>query len=152
MRQDTANRIEMPIHSPFVDEKASATSCAAHRGRRAAMPFCPIQTRDLPLIHDPSVDEARPGTSSADITNDPKGSTAMRPTKLRNEAADILGVTPPTITSWIHRRWLKGVLIGRRWHVTTESIERVLRQGTPPAFSTPHDDARRMPRHHLPHV
>lgn len=76
----------------------------------------------------------------------------MRSTKLSHEAAAILGVTPTTIAVWIRRRWLSGVLIGRKWHVTAESIERVLRQGTPPAYSTPHDDARRMHRHRLPHV
>lgn len=82
-------------------------------------------------IHNPSVDKARRGSSPTDTSNDSKGSTTMRPTKLRSEAAATLGVTPPTITAWIHRRWLRGVLIGRRWHVTAESIERVLRLGTP---------------------
>ena len=95
------------------------------------MPVSPNPTGDQRLVHNPSVDEAHPGASSIDTANGPKGSTTMRPTKFRNEAATMLGVTPPTITAWIHRRWLNGVLIGRKWHVTTESIERVLRQGTP---------------------
>jgi len=152
MRQNAASRNKEHIHSPFVDEETGAMSLTAHRGRSSAMPLSPFPTGDQHLIHNPAVDGSHRGSSAADTANDLKGSTIMRPTKLRCEAADILGVTPPTITAWIHRRWLKGVLIGRRWHVTTESVERVLRQGTPPGRSTPHNDVRCLQRHRLPHV
>lgn len=98
------------------------------------------------LIHTPSVDDKQGASWSVDTHNHPKGSTTMPVTKLRNEAAEMLGVKPPTITAWIRRRWLKGVLIGRRWHVSVESIEHVLRHGTPPQpLTSPRASAHRGP-------
>src|SRR3954471_13794487 len=41
------------------------------------------------------------------------------------QAAERLGVTIPTVKRWIQRGVLAGGSLGKRWMVTTESVERV---------------------------
>jgi excisionase family DNA binding protein len=42
------------------------------------------------------------------------------------QAAELLGVTIPTVKDWIRRGTLSGLPVGSRWRVSKESVDKVL--------------------------
>lgn len=49
----------------------------------------------------------------------------------RAEAAAAIGVTTPTITLYLRRKWLSGFQLGGHWRIQRASLEQLLREGPP---------------------
>lgn len=54
----------------------------------------------------------------------------MIATLSRSDVATATGLTPPTVSKYIKRRWIRAVLVGRRWRVDAASVEHLLRHGS----------------------